>query len=341
MWRVLANSFWMPERASTHAETVDPLFYFILGLCIFFTALIVTLLVVFVLRYRHRAGHQQQPSPSHSTRLELTWSIIPTILVLIIFYYGFRGYLRMSVVPPNAYRIDVTARMWNWQFTYPNGYSDGTLHIPVDTPILLVMRSEDVIHSLYVPAFRVKRDAVPGRYNRFWFQARQTGTFDVYCAEYCGTNHSQMLTKVVVHDPTDFQKWLVEAAEAENRLDPVAAGRKLFEGRGCTQCHSSGTTKLIGPGLQDVFGSQVRLADGSTVLAEDNYIRDSILHPQKQIVAGYGGEMPSYAGSLTDRQIDAIIWYMKSISKHHQSPLPSPAATAPTTQSVPATVPRP
>src|SRR3954468_10606928 len=232
------SSFWMPEQASTVAGSVDGLYNFIYYLSLFFFLLITFLVIWFIIKYRHREGGTvHEPAAGHSTALELTWTIIPTVLVLVIFYYGFRGFINMMVEPPNSYEVVVNARMWSWNFTYPGGQivSD-ELHIPVNTPIRFVTTSDDVIHSLFLPAMRVKRDVVPGRYNRFWVEATKTGTFDIYCAEYCGQKHSMMLSKVVVHEADDFKKWLEEQKDWTGRLSPVEAGQGLIRTRGCVQC---------------------------------------------------------------------------------------------------------
>ena len=327
------GSFWMPERASTIAPEVDRLFYFILGICAIFTTLIFTLVVSFAIRYRYR-GPDDKPmpkAPSHSTALELTWTIIPTLIVLTIFYFGFEGYLNMAVTPPNAYEIQVNGKMWKWSFTYPNGYVDGELHVPRGMPVRLLLTSEDVIHDLDIPAFRVKEDAVPGRYNKLWFQATRIGTFDVYCGEYCGLSHSQMITKVIVHEPGEFDAWLEKASAWQNRMGPVEAGKMFFNTRGCSQCHTTDGSRLIGPSFKDVYGSMAPLNDGTQVRADENYLRESILLPGAKIVAGYTNVMPSYQGALKDEDINAIIAWMKSLSVHD-----APASTAPATRAAPA-----
>ncbi|MGE5612452.1 MAG: cytochrome c oxidase subunit II [Bacillota bacterium] len=323
-------AFWMPERASSVAGDVDWLFRFILGISVFFFVLIVVLMILFVWRYRYREGKQQPAATSHNTALEITWTLIPTILVIVIFYYGFRGYLHMSVVPPNAYEIQVTGRMWNWSFTYPNGHVDSELHAPVDTPIRLVLSSDDVIHSLFIPAFRIKKDAVPGRYNRFWFRATQIGTFDIYCAEYCGTNHSRMLTKAIIHDTTDFQNWLAKASNWETQMSPAEAGRMFYERRGCMQCHSTDGSRLIGPSFKDLFGHEVSYSGGKKLVADENYIRESIYEPAAKIVDGFDNVMPSFKSSLSDKDVTALIAYLKSISAHYKGSLAGPT-TAPVT----------
>lgn len=308
------GSFWLPAAGSTVAGEVDSLFYLILGISVFFFVLVVALMLLFVLRYRHRRERQAETSPDHNLPLELTWTLIPVVLVAVIFFYGFKGYLDMTTAPRNAYQVQVEAQQWSWAFTYPNGYTDSVLHVPVARPVELVMTSRDVIHSLYIPAFRVKRDVVPGRYAKIWFEATRAGEYDLFCAEYCGTNHSNMITKVVVHPPGEFEPWLASASNFLERMTPAEAGRKLFVVNGCHQCHSVDGTAKVGPSLLGVFGKQQRLADGSAVVADENYIRESILEPAAQVVAGYEPVMPTFQGRLSDQQIAALIAYLKSLS---------------------------
>jgi cytochrome c oxidase subunit 2 len=306
------SSFWMPPQVSTVAQDVDWLFNFILAISVFFFLLIVVLMVVFVLRYRRREGEGAQPSPSHNLPLELTWTAIPIVLVVVIFVFGFRGYLDMATPPANAYQVLVEGQKWNWSFTYPNGYVDANLHVPVDRPVQLVMSSADVIHSLYVPAFRIKMDVVPGRYSKAWFEATEPGEYDLFCAEYCGTSHSDMLAHVIVHPPGDFEKWLEQASNFLETMSPVDAGRKLFQVRGCQQCHSMDGSAKTGPTLLGVFGRVESTSVGGTVTADENYIRQSILEPNAVVVAGYEPVMPTYQGRLTDQEIAAIIEYLKA-----------------------------
>ncbi len=322
----LIGNIWMPESASTIAPEVDGLFDFILWLSIFFLVLILVVMIVFVVKYRHREGQEnkQEPTAGHSTALELTWTIIPTILVIIIYYFGFRGFLHLAVPPPNSYEITATGRMWNWQFTYPNGYTDGELHIPLNVPVRVVLNSEDVIHSLFIPVFRVKKDVVPGRYNKMWFQATKTGNFDVECANYCGTGHSQMLTRAYVQEPEDFKKWLADASDWTKNTSPIAEGAKLYKAKGCVQCHSVDGTRGTGPTWKDMFGSQVPLEGGKTVLADEDYVRESIEYPQAKIVSTFGpiSAMSSFKGTSSN-DIFALTAYMKSISKFYSGDLES------------------
>lgn len=307
-------TFWMPVQGSAEAGQVDSVFYLILWIALFFFALIVGLMILFIFRYRRRPGHDAEPSPTHNHALELAWTLIPSALVVVIFVFGFRKFLDMSTPPANAYEILVTGQKWKWLFTYPSGYVDENLHVPVDTPIQLVITSEDVIHSLFVPDFRVKKDAVPGRYTKTWFRATLPGEHDLFCAEYCGTSHSDMLAKVVVHAPGEFEKWLADVSDFLDRMPPADAGAKLFGSRGCRQCHSVDGAAGIGPTLKGVFGHAQLLRDGSTVTVDENYVRESILEPQAKIAAGYEPVMPTYKGRLSDREITAIIEYIKSLT---------------------------
>ncbi len=307
------SSFWMPPQVSTVAHGVDWLFHFILAVSVFFFLLIVVLMVVFVIRYRRREGREAEASPTHNTALELTWTVIPVVIVVVIFFFGFKGFLDMSTPPRNAYEILVDGQKWNWTFTYPNGYSDANLHVPVARPVRLVMTSADVIHSLYVPAFRIKADVVPGRYSKAWFEATAPGTYELFCAEYCGTSHSDMIAQVVVHPAGEFESWLEQASNFLETMTPVEAGRKLFLVRGCQQCHSVDGTAKTGPSLLGVFGHSQGLADGSMVVADENYIRESILEPMARVVAGYEPVMPTYQGRIKDDEITAIIEYLKSL----------------------------
>lgn len=326
---------WLPPRASTIAADTDWLLDAITWITVVFTVLILGLMVYFVLKYRHKPGRKPEPTAGHSTTLELTWTIIPTILVVIIFFYGFKGYLNMIVVPPNTYEITAKGFMWGWAFTYPNGHTTKDLHVPANQPIRLVLTSDDVIHALYIPALRLQKMNTPGRYNRMWFEARfindpLTPTADgkpyteqhmIYCNMYCGTKHSEMLAQLVVHRPEDFQKWLDEDSDivkqiAEGKITPLQHGQNIFTGRGCAQCHSIDGSKNTGPTWLDAYGHEGVFVTGEKYLQDENYIRESILYPDKHIVAGYNNVMPSYRGQLKDADIDAVIIYMKSLSKY-------------------------
>ncbi|MCO6436285.1 MAG: cytochrome c oxidase subunit II [Phycisphaerae bacterium] len=322
------SSFWLPVNASSYGGEVDWVFYFIYGVCVVMMVLIVVLAVLFIWRYRHRPG--VEPSRlSHNTPLELTWTIIPTIVVGFIFYFGFVGFLNMNTPPRNLYEINVTAFKWGWAFQYPNGHVDQNLHIPRDRPVRLILSSQDVIHSLYIPAFRIKKDAVPGRYNKMWFKATKEGEYHLFCAEYCGTKHSEMYAKVIVHDPTQFAAWLEEAANWAAKLPPAEAGQKLYSVRGCAQCHTVDGSGGIGPSFKNIFGESQKLRDGSSVLVDEDYIRNSLMNPGSQIVAGFENVMPTYKGRLKDVEITALIEYIKSLSEHYEAPPAAVEESAP------------
>lgn len=310
-----AGTFWMPPEASTSAGEVDGLFTFVLWVCIAFFVLIVVLMAAFVIRYRRRDGREPEPSPDHNTRLEVTWTVIPMILVVVIFAWGFKVFLDMNTPPGDAYEVQVTAQKWKWLFTYPNGHVDENLHVPLDRPVKVVMTSEDVIHSFYVPAFRIKRDVVPGRYSTLWFRATRAGTFQVFCAEYCGDGHSDMLASVVVHEPGGFETWLAKASSQMASLSPAQAGEHLYRTRGCAQCHSVDGKAGIGPTFKGLFGHTVALRGGATVTADENYVRESILDPQAKVVAGFDPVMPTYKGRISDKDITAIVAYLRSLEK--------------------------
>ncbi|RJP21910.1 MAG: cytochrome c oxidase subunit II [Candidatus Omnitrophota bacterium] len=307
------GSFWLPPQASTTAADVDWVFQFIFGVSAFFFILIVTLMIIFIIRFKRREGVEPGAAPHHSMALELTWSIIPTIIVVLIFAFGFTTYMNMRIAPDNAYEINVTGQKWKWLFTYPNGHVDENLHVPVDIPVRLILTSVDVIHSLFVPAFRIKMDAVPGRYTDTWFQAKDPGEYLLFCAEYCGTSHSDMTSMVVVHKVGEFEKWMQDAANFLNTMPPAEAGTRLYKIRGCAQCHSIDGTGGHGPTFKNLFGRDVALKNGSTVAADENYIRTSILDPMADIVAGFEPVMPTYQGKLKAEEVTAIIEYIKTL----------------------------
>jgi cytochrome c oxidase subunit 2 len=215
--------------------------------------------------------------------------------------------------PVNSYEIQVVAKKWSWSFIYPNGHVDNQLHMPVDRPVTLVMSSDDVIHSLYVPAFRVKMDLVPGRYTKTWFEATEVGTYPLFCAEYCGTGHSTMNSSVIVHRSGEFEKWLEDAADFMKDLTPVEAGQILYSRRGCAQCHSVDGTAMVGPSFKNAFGSHQMMTSGEEILVDENYIRESILEPQAKVRSGYRAVMPTYKGQLKDEEISALIQFIKSL----------------------------
>jgi cytochrome c oxidase subunit 2 len=318
------DSFWFPSQSSSTAGRVDWLFYFILVITGFFFVLNTGLMTYFVIRYRRRAGAQPQPAPSHSLPLELTWTLVPVVLASAIFYFGLKLYLDLRTTPYNAYPVGVTAQKWKWAFTYPNGYTDEELHVPVATDVRLTMISEDVIHSLFIPDFRLKQDVLPGRYVPAWFRATRAGEFPLLCTEYCGTEHSGMNTKVVVHPPGEFEKWLAAAEAQSARLSPVALGERLFRTRGCSSCHTVDGSGSWGPTWKGLYGSTVVVREEGreqTRRVDENHIREKILDPQKWTVVGpYTAIMPTYQGRLKEHEIGALIEYIRSLSGSPKEP---------------------
>jgi cytochrome c oxidase subunit II len=307
------GSFWLPPPASTDSAIVDSLFYILLGVAVFFFVLIVTIMTVFVIVFRRREGVEPSQSPSHNNALEFVWTAIPILIVCFIFYRGVTGYMDLRTSPRQAYEIRVVARQWLWMFEYANGHKDEQLHVPVDEPVKLVMRSEDVIHGFYVPDFRVQMDVVPGRYTTIWFRAKEPGEHNLFCSQYCGTNHSDMFTKVVVHSPGEFEKWLNEAGSLFKNMPPAEAGQQLYNRRGCSQCHSIDGTAGTGPSLKGIFGQTTHFDDGSSAAVDDNYIRDRLLEPHVKVVQGYKPVMPTYKGILSDDEVTDLIEFIKSL----------------------------
>ena len=315
---------WMPQEASAQADAVDFAWTYILWVCVIFTIIVFAAMIYFVFKYRARSDDEPDPehSPSHSTTLEITWTVIPTCIVLVMFALGFKGFLGDTISPPNAYKINVIGGSWYWNFEYPNGVVLEHLHLPVDRPVQFTLKSQDVIHSFYVPAFRMKKDVVPGRFNTTWTTPTEVGIYDLFCAEYCGQLHSQMGAKVFVHEQEDFDRVLNKLSDPFTTPDgkPVPydeVGQKLYAGRGCSGCHSVNGAAGTGPSWRDLYGApDHQMSDGSIVVVDDAYIRESIYYPQRKIRAGYGNAMASYLGVLSEKEVQAIIAYQKTISQY-------------------------
>jgi cytochrome c oxidase subunit 2 len=310
-----------PEQASTIAPQVDNLYFWLLGLSAFFTILVVTMVLVFALRYR-RKSEDERPAAIHgSIPLELTWTIIPLLLTLVTFYWGAKVYFDLSRPPDNAMEVWVVGKQWMWKMQHMEGIREiNELHVPAGRPIRLTMATEDVIHSFYVPAFRIKADVVPGRYTSTWFEATKPGRYHLFCAEYCGTKHSGMVGEVIVMEPAEYQEWLNRSLQTANIPGVVLGagssladqGKTLFTSLACITCHQAGDLQ-VGPSLNGLAGTRVPLADGRTVVADDNYLRESILNPTAKMVAGYQPLMPVFQGLVTEEQIQALVTYIKSL----------------------------
>ncbi|MCB0327741.1 MAG: cytochrome c oxidase subunit II [Bdellovibrionales bacterium] len=304
----------MPESASTISPQVDAITYFIFAVSLLFFFIIVVGMIHFVIKYRRQEKLEKTSGVDHNTALEIVWTAIPTVLLVVMFVWGFRVYLDMSIAPKDSLEIKVTGQKWFWTFTYPNGYvSPGELVVPLNQPVKTLISSKDVIHSMFVPAFRIKMDALPNRYTVAWFEATKEGTFPLYCTEYCGTSHSKMLATVKVLPYDQYLKWLDDASSSMDGADPVALGEKIYARNACNTCHSIDGSSMIGPSWRNIWSSSQNLSDGSSVVVDENYIRESILYPQKKIRAGYQGVMPSYQGLLKENEIEGVIAYIKSL----------------------------
>lgn len=311
-------NFWTPTNSSTFAQDTDWLFLAITWASGVVTLGVVVAMVYFCWKYYASDRSKNERATSnvdHNNVLEITWSIIPLIAVVAFFVWGLNGFLDLRTPPKESYEIHATAQKWKWLFQYPNGFVTDKLHVPKDKPVKVIIESQDVIHAFYVPAFRQKIDAVPGRYTHAWFQAVETGEFPLFCAEYCGTAHSDMITTVVVHESADFDGWLKKAQEEEEKIalqDPVGYGEKLFKQQGCETCHSVDGSVKIGPSMKGIFGKTEKFTDGTSAEIDENYLRESIEDPQAKIVQGFPPSMPTYKGKLSNNQIRALIEFIKS-----------------------------
>ena len=320
------GNFWMPKSVNIVTDDSDFMFISVLALSVFFFVAITAAVVYLVLKYRHRPGHKAEPSAAHNDALEITWTVIPTIICVFLFYYGWRAYIHIVTPPQKAIEINVLAMRWSWNFTHANGVEDSDLHVPVNTPVRLVMTSKDVLHAFYVPVLRTKQDIIPRRYTYAWFEATKPGTYRLHCAEYCGTNHSQMgitgptpeypegrRAVVVVHDPGGYERYLADKAASGTNMEPDKLGAMLFEKKGCVACHSTDGSAKVGPSFKGVFGTDVPLAAGGPVKMDENYIRESLMAPQAKSRPGFPPSMPSFEGQLKEKEIEGIIAFIKSL----------------------------
>lgn len=305
----------VPPAASNFATQVDLLIWAFTLLSIFFTVLIATLVIVFSVRYRKGAKVNRVIKSPDNTALELTWTILPTFLALAFFCWSAYLFFDFKRMPEGAMEIQVIGKQWMWKAQHPNGRREvNTLHVPKGQPVRLIMTSQDVIHSFFIPAFRAKMDVLPGSYTQMWFEPNKVGSFRLYCAEYCGTEHALMGGWVHVLEPEDYQRWLTEGnVRLASAGTPQAAGEQLFAAKGCAQCHS-GVSGARGPDLAGAFGSKSTLQDGSEVLVDEDYIRESILYPQAKLVQGYAPLMPTFKNQLREEEIMNLISYIKSLS---------------------------
>jgi len=305
-----------PERASTMAGRVDALYFFLLGIAVFFSLLIAGLIVFYAVRYRRRSPDDVGSDAHGSMWLEVAWTVIPALITIVIFVWSSSVYFAMTSPPAETLNVYVVGKQWMWKFQHLDGQREiNELHVPVGRAVKLIMTSEDVIHDVFVPAFRIKADVLPGRYTNIWFQATTPGRYHLFCAEYCGTRHSGMVGEVIVMEPADYQAWL-SGGSAEGSLASV--GEKLFQQLACITCHRA-DSQGRGPVLQGLFGKTVQLQNGETVVADEAYIRESILHPAAKITSGFQPIMPTFQGLISEEQLLELVEYVKSL--HAEQPL--------------------
>ena len=309
----MQSSFpFVPESASTISGDVDALYFYISGVTIFFVLLISAVVIFFVIRYRRRNPFEIPRPIEGSTKLETLWSVIPLLIAMTIFFWGAKVYFAQYRPAKNAIEIYVVGKQWMWKFQHATGQREiNELHIPVGRKIKLIMTTEDVIHDVFVPAFRTKVDVVPGKYTTEWFEATKPGKYHFFCAEYCGMNHSGMGGYIVVMEPSEYEDWLSGNA---GQASPAAAGRGLFESLGCASCHGANAEGGRGPALIGLYGSKVVLNNNQSVTADEGYFRESILNPQAKIVTGFGPIMPSFQGQVSEEQLLQVVAYLKSLS---------------------------
>lgn len=302
--------FW-PESASTTAANVDALYIFLLTVSAIMTLMIFCMLVIFAVRFRKRKG-QRAEQIEGSVPLEITWSVIPFCVMMVFFVWGAVLYFQERTPPQDALEVYTVAKQWMWKFEHKGGQREiNELHVPVGRDIKMILTLQDVIHSFFVPAFRLKQDVLPGRYTTLWFHATKPGTYHLFCSQYCGTQHSGMIGWVVVMEPSDYEAWMTGSGGNQ----PLAeTGQKLFNDLGCVTCHRS-DTQGRGPDLAGIYGKTVVLQDGRSVTVDENYIRESILEPGAKVVQGFKPIMPTFQGQVSDEQLNALVDYVKSLGE--------------------------
>jgi len=298
------------KQLITTTQAVDPVFMFLFAACLVLLVGITLAMVWFVIRYHRSRAPEPTSRVEGSLWLEIIWTALPTLLVLAMFYYGWAGYLTLRDVPKNAMQVTAVARMWSWNFVYENGKTSGKLYVPVGTPIQVNLESRDVLHGFYMPAFRIKRDVVPGMKNHVWFVATRAGSYDVFCSQYCGTSHSAMISTVEAVSPEQFTAWLSEGKGGADKQ-----GLALLEKHGCLGCHSLDGSPKIGPTFKGLFGSKVKVTRGgepAVVLADEGFLRESILIPSATVVEGFPPIMPA-ATDLPEAELKALVEYLKEV----------------------------
>jgi cytochrome c oxidase subunit II len=299
-----------PEQASSMSRRVDAVYFAVVGFAVFFSVVICVLIITFIVKYRRGSKADRSNAVTENVKLELAWIIIPSCIALGLFFWAARLFFQLYIPPKEAPEIYVVGKQWMWYLQHPEGRREiNELHLPLGRPAKLVMISQDVIHSFYVPAFRRKQDVLPGRYTSVWFEPTRAGRFHLFCAEYCGTKHSGMIGWVEVMAPAEYEQWLERGTVREAM---ATTGARLFRQYGCSGCHSENST-VRAPMLQGLYGRPVPLQSGEIVTADERYIRDSILTPKAQVVAGFDPVMPIFQGQISEDELLQIIVYIKSL----------------------------
>ena len=300
-----------PPSASNFSAEYDVLFYVLTGLTLFFSLIVGVAVIFFAVRYRKGSKADRSRPLYENLFLELTWTIVPLVLGLIMFYFGTSLYIKMRTPPRNATEIFVIGKQWMWHIEHGNGVRENnTLHVPVGQPVKLTMISQDVLHAFYIPAFRVQEHVVPGRYTQLWFTATKAGEYHLFCNMYCGTQHSEMGGKVVAMEPKEFAEWMANGGQSVAPMSMEQAGAKIYSKIGCNNCHGAEDT-LHAPSLYGIYGKRRVFADGTSLIADEEYLRSSILRPYDHITQGYGQTMPVYEGQLTEEDVINLTAYIK------------------------------
>lgn len=322
------NMSMTPEQASEFSKPYDALFYATTALTVFFTLVVVVMIAVFCIRYRHGRKVDRSNAPTSHMLLEMTWTVVPFVLAMLMFFWAAHLFVDQRIPPKNAQEIYVIGKQWMWHIQHPNGVRENNeLHVPIGRNIKLVMISQDVIHSFFIPAFRMKQDVVPGRYTMQWFKATKTGKYPLFCAEYCGTSHSEMGGYVYVMTQADYDKWLAGGGETLKTVaqTPVEQGKELYERYRCASCHTSSDTDR-GPTLYGLIGKKRDFVEGASAAADREYIRESILEPGKRLVKGYEDTMAAYKDDITEDQILMLYEYIRSLGAPSEKAMPKPTA---------------
>jgi cytochrome c oxidase subunit II len=306
-----------PEQASKIAERTDHLYWGFLCLSAVVCLVVFVPMGYFLIKYRNGKEVDRTPRALPQLRIEVTWTVVPVLILMCFYSWGAKNYFEIERPPPNGLEIDVIGKQWMWKVQHPEGNREiDQVHVPVGRIVKLTLTSQDVIHSFYLPEFRVKQDVVPGRYTTEWFQATKPGTYHIFCSEYCGTSHSRMVGQIVAMTPADYEAWLIQGQPGATLAQ---TGERLFRELGCSGCHM-GQSVVRAPPLEGLFGKPVPLSDREVVTADEAYLRDSILFPAKQIAAGYTNAMPSFNGRINEEELLQVIGYIKSLAP--RSPIP-------------------